>query len=861
MWECYKCGLKSEKETSESNGCKHQWLDEQDLAKINRVIFAFNDELQNTQGGQKKLKGEAGWSWLNGGNDLENDVAACWLNSSFGKSWLAGEYGKQYLSYLKEKEGSVEEESEWQDDDNDLSWLDEPVLKEPVHNYGSFTDPRDGKIYKTIEIGDQIWMAENLKYDIPGSKCYDDNPKNALIYGRLYDFDAAKNACPPGWHLPSNEEWEKLINFAGGKENGIGVDEEGIRQKSWDSVGNQLKTTSGWKSNGFSGNGSNILGFSAKPAGFRYFSGREGETYLYKSVHIGDVACWWSASMDGDWENNIKANICEDNVYYFSLYCEHNCMEKLKEIYYNSIMYADKTMIFVSVRYIKDKSPVKKENIQRAVQQTSNTSSTSTNDSLQGFGTITDYNSEKRSKSSRIGYLIAFIIAICVAVYFFTKDSTVDEILFESTGTLMPIEITNQDMYYIPARDNNGFHKYITLDGKSVTEAKYLRAYVFKNGIALVQEKDSSWSYIDTKGNYIANGYTQGLSFNDGIAWVNDNGVIKAINTNGNILVSLPQEVISVWSFYNNLALFSAHGMQNYLDKNFNAVSEEYYADGNRFQENMASVMCDNGKYRYIDKAMRSITNCSFDEAKVFKNSRAAVRVGKGWGIINKQGMYVLQPSNDIEAIVYDEDMFRYKQKDANWGWLNSEGQVAIQPNFAETMSFGNRDIAPVMQNALWGYIDKNGEYVINSQYKAAYPFVNNRAFVKSEDGNFATIDRNGKKDLQTNYQRLDNSYLEMLNSGVTSEPRIMTIKPKKFNCDKPNNNERAVARMICKSYYFINSDNEISEWYADKKNSYVVEADFLAERNGCKDVSCLQRVYENMISIIIQFAEMEAGI
>ena len=452
-----------------------------------------------------------------------------------------------------------------------------------------------------------------------------------------------------------------------------------------------------------------------------------------------------------------------------------------------------------------------------------------------------------------IGAIIA-VIGIALGVYFFSKDSTeTSELSQKKDKSITPIEITNQDMYYIPVRDDNGFHKYITLDGKSITEAKYLRAYVFKNGIALVQEKDSSWGYIDTKGNYIANGYTQGLSFNNGIAWVNASGVIKAINADGNILASLPQEIISVWPFYDDRALFSANGMQNYLDKNFNAVSNEYYADGNRFQENMASVMCNNGKYRYIDKTMRGITKCLFDEAKVFKNSKAVVRVGNGWGIIDKQGKYILQPSNDIEAIIYDDDMFRYKKKDANWGWLDSDGQVVIQPNFAETMSFGDRDITPVRQDALWGYIDKKGEYIINLQYKVAYPFINNRAFVKFEDGYFATIDINGKKDLQTKYQKFDNSYWEMINSGVTSESRIMTVKPKSFNCDKPNNNEKTVARMICKSFELIKDDNYIAE-------EYTMEGykNFSAERNKCKDINCLYLIYE---SRRIEIAETEEGI
>ena len=114
--------------------------------------------------------------------------------------------------------------------------------------FGTLTDERDGHTYKTVEIGDQVWMAENLNYDyqteITHSLCYENKQENCDAYGRLYTFAAAvdsaglfgdggldcteynpdcdlkessRGVCPEGWHLPSEGEWEQLLETVGGK--------------------------------------------------------------------------------------------------------------------------------------------------------------------------------------------------------------------------------------------------------------------------------------------------------------------------------------------------------------------------------------------------------------------------------------------------------------------------------------------------------------------------------------------------------------------------------------------------------------------------------------------------------------------
>ncbi|MGD9329023.1 MAG: fibrobacter succinogenes major paralogous domain-containing protein [Cyclobacteriaceae bacterium] len=139
---------------------------------------------------------------------------------------------------------------------------------------GPFMDHRDGKIYNSIKIGDQLWMAENLNYDAGnGSYVYDNIESNAEIYGRLYDWEVALDACPDCWHLPSEEEWEELFDFLGG----MGV--AGGKMKNND--------TTYWENPNLGA--TNSSGFSALPGGLRCI---EGCTYF----GLGFWGTYWSST-------------------------------------------------------------------------------------------------------------------------------------------------------------------------------------------------------------------------------------------------------------------------------------------------------------------------------------------------------------------------------------------------------------------------------------------------------------------------------------------------------------------------------------------------------------------------------------
>ena len=154
----------------------------------------------------------------------------------------------------------------------------------PSVKKGSFTDSRDGKVYKTVKIGDsQTWMAENLNYAANGSVCYENKEANCAKYGRLYDWAAATGACPAGWRLPEDREWATLVNYVGG---------ESI-------AGKKLKSTSGWTGGG---NGTDDFEFSALPGGGLSDGKFDG---------VGNYGVWWSAT-EGDancvWRRYMRYN-------------------------------------------------------------------------------------------------------------------------------------------------------------------------------------------------------------------------------------------------------------------------------------------------------------------------------------------------------------------------------------------------------------------------------------------------------------------------------------------------------------------------------------------------------------------------
>lgn len=159
-------------------------------------------------------------------------------------------------------------------------------------NSGTFQDPRDGQTYIWIRIGDQIWMAENLRFATEsGSWCWENDEANCLELGRFYDWETAQTVAPPGWHLPSDREWKDLemtLGLTAEQTEDQGIDRGGDSN----TIAEALKKPGSWPTE-CEGNSivvSGESGFAAVPTGF--FA-------LGEFTHSGYTG-WWTNTASGD---------------------------------------------------------------------------------------------------------------------------------------------------------------------------------------------------------------------------------------------------------------------------------------------------------------------------------------------------------------------------------------------------------------------------------------------------------------------------------------------------------------------------------------------------------------------------------
>lgn len=197
----------------------------------------------------------------------------------------------------------------------------------PNFAYGSMTDPRDGIVYKTTQIGGKTWMAENLNYfDIEGAAssikndwCYWDKPENCESAGRLYTWKVAQRICPEGWRLPTKADWESLLQEVGA---------DSLNEILWKGS-SKLKSVNGWENEG---SGTDDFGFTALPAGMK-FTTRTQDGFTY---HGCSSLMWAATEADGGAADSL--------AYHMYLDCSND----------NAIVNTVRKINGLSVRCVKD---------------------------------------------------------------------------------------------------------------------------------------------------------------------------------------------------------------------------------------------------------------------------------------------------------------------------------------------------------------------------------------------------------------------------------------------------------------------------------------------------------------------------
>jgi len=193
---------------------------------------------------------------------------------------------------------------------NSTSYDDCLAKNTDAYKYGTITDARDGETYRTVKIGNQVWMAENLRYKAEGSYAAGNDESNVKTYGRLYTWATALNIpaeymgqspakdmemyrkireenyqgiAPDGWHIPSIKEWETLMENLPAKSNGTELRSKCVWQKP----------------------GSDTLGFFALPAGYRFDNGN--------FCQFGKRARFWSKDEYGK-TNAYRLSLTENSM-------------------------------------------------------------------------------------------------------------------------------------------------------------------------------------------------------------------------------------------------------------------------------------------------------------------------------------------------------------------------------------------------------------------------------------------------------------------------------------------------------------------------------------------------------------------
>lgn len=324
-------------------------------------------------------------------------------------------------------------------------------------------------------------------------------------------------------------------------------------------------------------------------------------------------------------------------------------------------------------------------------------------------------------------------------------------------GTDIKGYAVTDDLEYIPFVDVNDCLVYVNPDNGEVNDKltgdPYTTNSLFHEGYTFGDGGRVYSLFVNKQGVQLGGEnayYSSATAFNEGLAWVTpEDSCLRVIDTNGEVQFTF-QQAERAYAFNEGMAVFiNAEDRYGIVDKNGEVVVVPRWTevvpvvvdgliavkDGNGFglydinEEKMLITGMETVGVDFdrIDKSVYD-PNFSFyrNYIDAIKQGRIPVEnKGDKWGIIDKEGKYVINPQ--FSEIIPDGDGYAFRNGDT-WGWCDSEGKYVINPQFGDVRPFNGRDLTPAFDDGadLWGLIDREGRWQVNPQFGRIDPFMPN---------------------------------------------------------------------------------------------------------------------------------------
>ena len=313
-----------------------------------------------------------------------------------------------------------------------------------------------------------------------------------------------------------------------------------------------------------------------------------------------------------------------------------------------------------------------------------------------------------------------------------------DNTVSEETFNLFPVKVG----YEYSFRDINGK----TIPGNSYEYLSFLQNGISVGYVDKELDRGENIDFLNTSGHVLFNIDVMDFDIGNSEIWIaKPNEALQLLKKNGEVIFTASKDIISVRSFQNGLAAAEFWDSDNretlwgFIDQSGQTVIRPQFSDlaiNSYFNDGSCPVSNEEGNYGYIDVESRLIIPYQFDYAEPFFGDLAIFgRSTKGdlkFGLINKEGLYVISPS--YYKIHRDGKLYMVRD-DNGWGWIDRDGNVLIAPQFDQALPFNNSKFASVKIGDDYGFIDKKGKIVVNPQYQYVTSFYNGKALIQDQNG------------------------------------------------------------------------------------------------------------------------------